>query len=240
VHRITQVLLRFFLPWACASCRVPLASLEDHGFCGRCWLALPRIEGIICHRCGLPLKDGGTLCYSCRQAPPPLKIRAAVEFRGVIPPAVYRFKYRGRKSLAAPFASMLRYAWEHSPELHGIHGIIPVPLYTKNERIRGYNQADLLARELAGIIARPVIPILTRVRKTDSQVNLNRQKRQLNLRNAFRLNPTAVRHLDLLRGKSFLLIDDVCTTTTTLGECAKVLHKAGIRSVHALVLARDL
>jgi ComF family protein len=240
MSRIWQHLLRFVLPWACAGCRAPLASLEDEGFCGSCWLSIPRIQGPVCRGCGIPLRYGGQICFDCRQSPPPLLVRAAVEFRGVILPAVYRFKYLGRKSLARPLAILMRYAWEQSPELHHIQGLVPVPLYAQNERRRGYNQAELLASELGRQITRPVVPLLIRTRPTSSQVKLNRQKRQDNVRQSFSLHPLASVKREALRGRSFLLIDDVCTTTSTLAECAKTLHRAGIRPVHALVLARDL
>jgi ComF family protein len=233
-------ILRFFLPWACAGCRTPLASLEDEGFCGSCWLAIPRIRGPVCYVCGIPLKYGGRLCYGCRQAPPPLIIRAAAEYNGVIPSAVYRYKYLGRKSLARAFGALLRYAWEQAPEIQTIDALIPVPLFKRNERLRGYNQAELLAHELARGISRPVLPLLVRTRKTPSQITMNRNMRRENVRQAFALHPFVHTKRDLLKGKSYLLVDDVCTTTSTLGECAITLHRAGIRSVGALVLARGL
>ena len=146
----------------------------------------------------------------------------------------------GRKSLVKPFSALLRYAWEQSPELHRIDGLVPVPLYAKNERVRGYNQAELLAQELAVLISRPVIPLLIRTRKTISQVSLNRHKRQENVRHAFALHPLADSKKEILRGRSFLLVDDVCTTTSTLSECAKTLYRAGMGASRALVLARDL
>ncbi len=237
---LAKGLLRFFLPWACAGCRTPLSGLEDDGFCGPCWLAIPRIQGPVCHFCGVPLKYGGRFCYGCRQSPPPLVIRAAAEYHGVIPPAVYRYKYLGRKSLARPFGALLRYAWAQSPELQPIDALVPVPLYKKNERLRGYNQAELLAHELAREISRPVLPLLVRTRKTPSQIKMNRDKRKENVRHAFALHPIAFAKRESLKGRSCLLIDDVCTTASTLGECALALHRAGIRSVRALVLARDL
>lgn len=233
-------LLRFFLPWACAGCRVPLESFEDHGFCGRCWLAIPRIHGLVCRACGVPLKDGGASCFNCRRDPSPVIIRAAAKYSGVIPRAVYRFKYAGRKTLASPFASLLRFAWANYPELRDFQALVPVPLHPTNERVRGFNQAQLLADEFGLVIRKPVFSILIRTRKTPSQVDLNRRERQDNMRSAFALHPWAVSKSETLKGLSLLLIDDICTTTSTLSECARVLRRAGVQSVKALVLARDL
>ncbi len=85
-----------------------------------------------------------------------------------------------------------------------------------------------------------MLPMLLRTRKTHSQIELNRTNRQNNVRSAFALHPHASAKKEALQGRSFLLIDDVCTTASTLGECAKVLYHAGVRRVKSLVLARDL
>jgi len=167
-------------------------------------------------------------------------IRAATEYRGSIPPAVFRFKYAGRKSLAQPLGALLHFAWQQEPSLHDIQGIIPVPLYHKNERVRGFNQAELLATQLAKSVNKPMLPLLIRTRKTYTQTELNRTMRQKNVQSAFAFHPFAYQKAILLQKCSFLLIDDVCTTASTLGECARVLYRAGIRTVKALVLARDL
>src|SRR5207248_2977846 len=144
----------------------------------------------------------GSMCYSCRKAPPPLVIRAAAEYRGVIPSAVYRYKYLGRKSLAHAFSVLLRYAWEQSPELQPIDALVPVPLYKNNERLRGYNQAELLAHTLARQISRPVLPLLVRTRKTPSQIKMNRKKRKENVRGAFALHPAVPAKHEFLKTRS--------------------------------------
>src|SRR5579863_5577534 len=119
---MARALMRFFLPWACAGCRRPLVSTEDEGFCGRCWLKIPRIQGWICRFCGIPLKDGGNLCFPCRQSPLKILVRAATLYSGPIPNAVQRFKYAGRKTLCRPFLTLMQQAWEHYPEIQTIDG----------------------------------------------------------------------------------------------------------------------
>jgi len=236
-HVITSRILRFFLPWACAGCRGALSSLEDEGFCGRCWLSLRRITGLICSRCGLPLKEGGSLCFRCRTDAPSLRIRAAVEYRGVIPPAIHRFKYGGRKTLMRSFGVLLRSAWDHWPELRASQVLIPVPLHPRNQRQRGYNQAALLAQALSEWSDRPMLDsLLVRSRMTAAQFKLTRVQRLANLHRAFTIQRVIPEDL---RTKSFLLIDDICTTGATLQECAKALRRAGARQVQGLVLARD-
>ena len=240
VKTIWSHLLRFFLPWACAGCRRALGSLEDTGFCGSCWLSIPRIQGLVCLACGIPLKDGGRFCYACRQDPPALMIRAATEYHGVMRPAVHRFKYAGRKSLYQPLSVLLRQAWSQYPEIRDVQALVPVPLHRNHEKARGYNQAELLTQALARETGLPVLPLLIRHRATRSQVELNRLNRRENVRSAFSLQPLSPDRISIFKGLSFLLIDDVCTTASTLRECAVVLRRAGAGPVKALVLARDL
>ncbi len=238
--RFLACALRFLLPWACAGCRTPLAGLEDDGFCGFCWLNLPRIHGLVCLRCGIPLKDGGNLCFPCRESSIPFAIRASGTYEGALSKSIYRFKYRGRKSLAKVFAVLMQQTWETQTALHSAQALVPVPLYPRQERLRGYNQAALLAAELGPRIHRAVLPLLLRTRKTASQTSLNKERRRINVTGAFALDPAFSGARQRLKGLSVILIDDVCTTTSTLAECARALRAAGIRTTGALVLARDL
>lgn len=233
-------LLRFFLPWACAGCRTPLSCLEDEGFCGTCWLNLPRIQGLVCQACGIPLPEGGRWCYVCQRFPPALRVRAATVYQGAVAKAMYRFKYLGRKSLSVPFGVLLSQAFRCHADLGATVGLVPVPLFERQERLRGFNQADLLAQELGRHIGRPVLRLLEKMRKTVSQTTLDRAHRQTNVHEAFALDPVAQALRARLKGMPLLLIDDVCTTTSTLQACASTLRKAGIGPISGLVLARDL
>ncbi len=237
---MSKHILRFFLPWACAGCRAALGTLDDQGFCGKCWARISRIQGLVCQRCGLPLPDGGTFCFSCRIEPSRTLIRAAAEYRDVMTTAIHRFKYMGRRTLAYPFAGLLESAWHRYPELHDIQGIVPVPLHPKNKRSRGYNQAELLAEQVSRLVHRPVLNLLARTRCTPPQNKLGRRDRAANVQAAFSLDPIILGAIPRLRHRPLLLIDDVCTTASTLNECAKVLYNAGIGPVKALVLTRDL
>jgi len=236
MRTLLKYTLRFFLPWACVGCRSALLCLDDEGFCGRCWLKLPRIQGWVCQYCGLPLPDGGEICYSCRHMPLSVIVRAATEYKGSMPAAIHRFKYFGRKTLAVPFGRLLQSTLTRYAELQPLEGLVPVPLYKGGQRIRGFNQAQALAENLARFEGIPVLScILSRKRSTTPQYRLDKPARQENMHGAFEVSSD-----NGVRGMHLLLIDDVCTTGATLQECARVLRRAGAASVKALVLARDL
>jgi ComF family protein len=199
---------------------------------------MPRIHGVICQACGLPLSDGGDRCYSCRQTPPSLLIRAAAVYRSPLQPAIHRFKYAGRKSLQPLFKLLMEFAWSQYAELQPVDLLVPVPLHPSVTHDRGYNQAALLAQALSPVSRCGVYgDLLVRRRRTKAQFRLSKPERLTNLVGAFSLRHEAP--VGLLQGAHVLLIDDVCTTGATLQECARALKKGGAGTVKALVLARD-
>ena len=111
--------------------------------------------------------------------------------------------------------------------------IVPVPLHENRLRARGYNQAALLAQVLGQKIGLPISEgTLARVRETLPQVGLGAQERKENVRDAFRCLD------DGLAGRRVLLVDDVCTTGSTLEACSLALRQGRARSIWALTLAR--
>jgi ComF family protein len=144
--------------------------------------------------------------------------------------ALHRFKYEGRRPLARPLGLLLA-------ERLAVDGVAAeivawVPLHPERRRRRGYNQAELLARELARLCCLRPLPGLVRVRDTPPQVGLDRLRRLANVRDAFEWNGQ-----DLGRG-SVLLIDDVTTTGATLDACAAALKAAGSGAVTGLTVAK--
>jgi ComF family protein len=147
---------------------------------------------------------------------------------------IHRFKYDGETWLAGLLGDILRQGLRDA-RLMGRYfdAVVPVPLHRLRRREREFNQAEILGRELARGEKFEFCDALARLRYTLTQTHFDRRSRMQNLRNAFELRKGTV-----VRGKSLLLVDDVLTTGSTLDECARVLLKAGARSVHALTVAR--
>ena len=124
--------------------------------------------------------------------------------------------------------------YQQNPEFFEADLLVPVPIHKSRLRERGFNQALLLARDLGRMAAVPHAEILARKLKTKSQTSLGRKDRLENIKDAFIcIDKRAV------KGKAIILIDDVCTTTATLEECARTLRKAGAREVLALTALRE-
>lgn len=156
-------------------------------------------------------------------------------YNGVMQESIARFKYGGRQEYGRFFGRLL---WEQqgewirriSPDL-----LVPVPLHRSRYRKRGYNQAQILARELSVHAGIPVVDdFLMRIKNTLPQKDLTGSERKQNLQHAFQVN---IRHRSLYENiKCVILIDDIYTTGSTVEMCSRVLQEAGIDHVYVLCL----
>ena len=218
--------LSLLFPPRCVGCRRTGAWL-----CVECLDQIPLVEPPFCARCGDRVVADG-LCARCQSSPLQIeRIRSAAYFEGVLRKAMHGFKYRRRTALAGPLGGLMAACWaQHSMP---VDVIVPVPLHAARLRQRGYNQAALLAREMARRVGLVVDErTLVRQRATAPQIKLDARQRKENVRDAFYCSCNA------LAGRRVLLIDDVCTTGATLEACAVALYEGGARSVQALTLAR--
>jgi ComF family protein len=158
-------------------------------------------------------------------------LRSAVAFDGPAREAIHQLKYDGRKELAPLLAGWMADCWQRQPT--PVDAVAAVPLHSRRERQRGYNQSALLAHDLCSLLGAPLLDCqLVRVRETRPQVGLNAPQRRENVRDAFAClaAPPA--------GSRVVLVDDVATTGATLEACARALKTAGCTSVWGLTVAR--
>jgi ComF family protein len=164
-------------------------------------------------------------------------IRSVVLFQGGARQAIHQLKYRDRQSLAVSLARLMAEYWQVSPLPADL--LISVPLYPARQRERGYNQAELLARALGRMISLPVMSGgLKRVRNTRPQMSLDATDRRENVRGAFVYQPSKERDNNPIRDRRVLVVDDVCTTGSTLEACSLALKTAGASAVWGFTLAR--
>jgi len=200
--------------------------------CPSCIRLLPRLYPPYCERCSIPIIRG-TLCPTCLRSPPIIDgIRSLFWYQRAIRDAILWFKYKNLKALASPLAELMAEYLRSNPLPIDI--LVAVPLHPKRIRQRGYNQSYLLARELSRLSGLVLMEgSLIRLRDTTSQTILGAQERRSNVRGAFECKDQR------LAGKRIGLIDDVCTTGSTLDACAAVLKERGGSSVWGLTLARE-
>jgi ComF family protein len=158
-------------------------------------------------------------------------VRSAATDEGWLRAAIRSFKYAGESARAEHLGALLV---PLLADLSPFDALVPVPLHSKRERQRGFNQARLLARHAGAGLAIPVADALVRTRWTGQQVGLSADARRANVRGAFAVRPGQV-----VEGTRFVLIDDVLTTGSTLANCAESLLAAGASWVGAATLARE-
>ncbi len=219
-------LLDLIFPPRCAGC-----GRAGEWFCAKCVASLHRVREPICGRCGQELSSRS--CLACRRHALPAYLhglRAVAHHDGQLRKAIHRLKYERLSAIAEPLGQLLCDYLDANPLPFTL--IVPVPLHDERQRERGYNQSALLADVVSRRTQQPAQQnILVRTRHTIPQVGLNEHERRQNLIDAF----ACVQRVD---DAQVLLIDDVCTTGSTMSECAAALHAAGARSVWGLTLAR--
>jgi ComF family protein len=232
--RVFEPLLAVVFPSRCLACRHFLAHPTRGPLCTACWRALPRHVTPLC-ACGGPC-GAARVCARCRRGLGPFSRGASLgPFEGTLRTLIHELKYRGRRRVAARLAELLMARPEVVQVLSAECVLLPVPLHPRRRRERGFNQADLLARELGRRSGLPVASALVRRKDTRSQTGLSAAARRANVAGAF-----AVRHRPLVAGRRVILVDDVTTTGATVRACAQTLRAAGAAEVRLLTLARVL
>lgn len=197
-------------------------------------------------RCVLCGREGDLICEPCRRtfpqrldpdAIPKLSgiraARAVWPYEGNVREIIRHYKYNGLRSLAPALASeMAHVLHEWSP---AIDLIVHVPVHPARLRERGYDQSELLVRELSRTTGMTAIPAVVRLRETAVQARaMSAAQRADNVRGAFNVPDSGK-----VRRANVLLIDDVLTTGATLIEAGRALRRAGVRNVYVLTLAHE-
>jgi ComF family protein len=239
MRRLWDAALDLIYPPTCCACGQPN---RQPGFCTRCRTAITAPGSPLCSVCGAPFGTRGEADHCCARClirrPRFGRARACAIYDAAdtaehpLKVVLQRYKYSRDVSLAPALGSLLA---ERAPLPLSVYDlIVPVPLHPERLRWRGFNQALLLAKQLARMHALGLDPFsLERVRPTRPQVDLDEGERRRNVAGAF-----CVTRPERVRRRRILLLDDVYTTGATVNECSRILRQAGARSVDVLVLAR--
>jgi len=226
---LRRTALDLLFPCRCLGC-----AREGSLICPSCRQKMLEITSPVCPRCGTP-QSNDILCPTCSNHHHDIDgIRSPFRFEGVTRQATHQLKYKNLRAMAPTLAKLLG----NYLDAHPVPGeiLVPVPLHRVRLRERGYNQSELLARKLGGIIGLPVIAdcIIRRKNNPPQTRATSVDKRRSNVADAF----TCRNHS--LKNKRVILIDDVATSGATLNACAATLKTAGAVSVWGLTLAREV
>lgn len=242
-----------FFPKRCPICDEILEpELTEQKIHSECRNKLYPVTGAVCMQCGRPLENStGEFCYDCNRRPrimnqknmsfvrtkenssfrgvPIAQGKSMYLYQGEIKTTMYRFKYSNRREYADFFAEQAVEKYGAWLRAKGVEVIVPVPMYRKKQRVRGYNQAEVFARALSRLTGIPVdTELVLRVKDTTPQKELNDLERKNNLKSAFQKTENIVQY------GSILVVDDIYTTGSTAEAVADELIKMKTCQVYFL------
>ena len=257
--RAAATLFFTFFPADCRICGFPLFRVSRLPVCENCLIALRPLKGSYCAVCGEALHipvcidcgkadceeavHGETRCLLCQRVDPPYERAVAYgSYDAGLRDLIHLLKFQQVRPAAAVLGRLLAETIANLEQAMpvGTIAVVPVPLHTRKQAQRGFNQAEMIAHSALKQLSRPkrldlCTGVLVRRRDTGSQIGLTNHQRRENLRGAFAVSdPTRILERDIL------LIDDVYTTGTTASECARVLLRAGAARVWVATVARTL
>ena len=227
-----DALMDSLFPRRCPVCG-EIVSPPGWQVCRDCFPKLLFVEPPVCMKCGKSVEDESeAFCHDCAAGEKSFEYGVALlNYDDVMRRAVSRIKYKNRREYIKPFAKMFWMRWGKTIAEMEADCLVPVPLHPTRYRKRGFNQAELLARELGSLSGIPVrTDILFRERKTEAQKELTPDQRIRNLQKAFRADPEKA---DV---SSVILVDDIYTTGSTAEACTRALKEAGVGKVYTACL----
>lgn len=220
--------MELLYPPRCPFCN----EVQERGgnkICKTCLSELPRRRPPFCMKCGKPIeKEEYEFCTNCRNKMPEYdKAYPMLLYRKRVPEALARFKYKNDRQVGRILIRELGKETLTELKRLQVDGIVPVPMHWKKEKVRGYNQAYLLAKEIGKMLERPVYKnYLIRTVSTVAQKELTAGERKKNIKKAFKIGKNVVKL------NHILLVDDIYTTGATVSACAGVLKDAGVKKVY--------
>lgn len=227
IEKLSQILY----PRRCPICEKIIVP-KGYLICEECYRELPFVTKPYCLKCGKPItKEENEYCYDC----------AAKHFHyeygyGMfvydkkMQRSIAAFKYKNKREYGNFYSSEMVRHFREAIERMKIDVVVPIPIHKKKYKIRGYNQAEILAKGIADAMHLTLEPrLLIRCKNTLPQKSLNDRERIKNLNHAFQRNPNI--NFDC-KDKRILLVDDIYTTGSTIEVCTKVLLDAGVDKVY--------
>lgn len=236
---VVRSVLHILYPVRCPLCdELVNRGKEPGGYpvCSKCRETAKRAKEPVCKKCGKPLTDTRReYCADCNFHPHYFEQGKALwVHQGKVKESVYRLKYHNRREYGKSFGQEMAKEYAGWIRRKGIQGIIPIPLHKKRRWQRGYNQAEIIAKELGKQLQLPVYTeVLKRSIDTKPQKELDNKERKENLKRAFDAdigklpqNVTCV-----------LLVDDIYTTGSTMDGAARALKSAKVKNVYSLCVS---
>ena len=234
--QLTQPLVEVFFPSSCLHCGDAVEYSDFQFLCRVCSRELFLSKPPICSTCGYPffgMLAGPRVCPHCVELDPLFEQGKTLFLaKGPARSIIHVLKYQSGFYVLEDVKVMIAKVPHYKEYFDGAI-LIPVPLHPTKERERGFNQSLVIAKSLnEATEAKDLQNLLVRTMYTQTQTRLSRAARHQNVKNAFALAADAV----VIPNQTYILVDDVITTGSTLNACAAVLREAGANQVKVATL----
>ena len=223
---LTDILLRALYPEKCPLCRKLLPFNQN--YCPDCVETEKRISGNFCEKCGNEnercICSDNSICFS--------HFTSVFIYSGLTRAKIHDFKFNKNIRLGKSLGDDMSFRVAEVFYDVTFDAVTFVPMTEKHEKERGYNQSEILAKQVSKHFSTPCNKLLTKVKETENQHTLDAEKRRNNLDGAFAVSAGAD-----ITGKTILLCDDIKTTGTTLKQCEKLLFEKGAKDVYCISVA---
>ena len=213
--KILKVISELLFPWKCVFCD---CVLENADICSDCEKNLPYTKGDSIYQ-KFPFVE---------------KCVTPLYYKDKVRESIHRYKFNGCPAYFVRYGAIMAECVENNLDCGGIDVISWIPLSRKRQHSRGYNQSELIAREIGRLVGLPCAATLKKIKNNKPQSGTRDAKqRSENVAGVYQV----IDGVDI-KGKYILLVDDVVTTGSTLSEAARMLKKAGAKAVYCAALAR--
>ena len=215
-----KIILNLIYPNICGICE----KICKESLCKKCELVLEKYKISNIKKCTKNKKVHFDYCINM------------LKYESIIREKIIDFKFYEKTYLYKTFAKIMLKDEKICRFLQKQYDIIiPVPMYKNKKNLRGYNQTELIAKELSKNLGIPIVAkSFAKVKNTETQSTLTKSKRIENVKGAYE-----VLEGNNIIGKNIILFYDIYTTGSTVNECSKVLKKAGAKNIAVLALAKD-
>lgn len=214
-----NILKDLLFPRRCAVCD-DILRLGKKYVCEKCRPRLELIRDPFCMKCGKRILEDEEYCSDCKTKKHLYKMgRSALEY-GSIAGSMYRFKNKGRQEYAEFYARILYSLRKDFLKSIKPDFLVPVPIHSSKLKARGYNQSELISRELSKLVGIPTnSTLIKRIKNTKALKNLSLKERQNHLKSAFKVVDNDVKL------KTIVIIDDIYTTGSTIDEMCRAIYE---------------
>jgi len=232
-------LVDLLYPRTCAVCKKKLTLTSVDGIiCMDCWGKIKKNIPPFCRRCGRTLEKKSpnkNICSGCIKNPVYFdRAFSPCLYEGPVKDLVHQLKYQGKDYLAPVLTGLMTdFIREFDVPVGLLDIVVPIPLFKTRLRQREFNQAELLAKNIAAIFKKKLVSDnLIRVKNTQTQTELTTPQRRSNVAGCFKVKEDSA-----FEGKNILLVDDVLTTGATCSEASRALKKAKANIVFVMTAA---